>query len=127
VLELLASVWAFGLGYFKSKFHIVDSLVVLGGFALDLSLHGAIEEAASLIVVLRLWRVFKIIEELSVGAQEQVNEMDVQIVNLVSENLQLKREGEGLKAELAAVRAELAGFKEKESKKGGEAEEGKKD
>jgi hypothetical protein len=91
---------------------------------LDLSLHGAIEEAASLIVVLRLWRVFKIIEELSVGAQEQVNEMDVEITRLLGENLALKREGESLKAELAAVKADLAAVKEKGK---GEMGEGKKD
>lgn len=94
----------------------MDSLVVVGGFILDLSLHGAIEEAASLIVVLRLWRVFKIIEELSVGAQEQVNDMDAEIVRLETENLALKREGESLKTEMAAVKADLAALKEQGEK-----------
>jgi hypothetical protein len=102
--------------YFKSKFHVVDSLVVVGGFILDLSLHGAIEEAASLIVVLRLWRVFKIIEELSVGAQEQVNDMDAEIVRLEAENLALKRKGESLKTEITALKADLAALKEQGEK-----------
>lgn len=94
MLELLLSIWAFGPTYFRSKFHIIDALVVIAGFALDLSLHGGVlEEAASLIVILRLWRVFKIIEELSLGAQEQVEEMEVEIEKLRSENLDLRRAG----------------------------------
>lgn len=122
MLELILSIWAFGPSYFKSKFHIVDALVVITGFALDLSLHGgAIEEAASLIVVLRLWRVFKIIEELSLGAQEQVEEMEVEIEKLRGENLALrraglagKREGEIWRKELEALREEREAFETQE-------------
>ncbi|KAE9969444.1 hypothetical protein BLS_005355 [Venturia inaequalis] len=114
MLELILAIWAFGPTYFHSKFHIVDALVVITGFALDLSLHGGvIEEAASLIVVLRLWRVFKIIEELSLGAQERVEEMEEEIERLKGENLALrraglagKRAGEVWRRELEALRVE---------------------
>ncbi len=47
-----------------------------------MALHGVSEEAASLIVVLRLWRVFKIIEQLSVGAQEQMEDLQERIDDL---------------------------------------------
>jgi len=107
MLELLASLWAFGAGYFRSKFHVVDSLVVVGGFILDISLHGAIEEAASLIVVLRLWRVFKIIEELSVGAQEQVDHLGEQIENLTKENLTLRDEVKKREEDVLKLKGEI--------------------
>lgn len=47
---------------------------------------------ASLVVVLRLWRFFKIIEEFSVGAEEQMDGLELRIEQLESENLDLKRE-----------------------------------
>ena len=56
--------------YFRSWFHCLDATVIIAGFVVDVSLKGVQEEAGSLIVALRLWRVFKIIEELSAGAQE---------------------------------------------------------
>lgn len=55
-------------------------------------LHGVLEEVASLVVVLRLWRFFKIIEEFSVGAEEQMDGLELRIEQLESENLDLKRE-----------------------------------
>lgn len=113
MLELLLSIWAFGPTYFRSKFHIIDALVVIAGFALDLSLHGGVlEEAASLIVILRLWRVFKIIEELSLGAQEQVEEMEVEIEKLRSENLDLRRAGLSSKRAGEIWRMELESLRE---------------
>jgi hypothetical protein len=53
-------------------------------------LHGILEEVASLVVVLRLWRFFKIFEEFSVGAQEQMQGLELQIESLESENRDLK-------------------------------------
>jgi hypothetical protein len=55
-------------------------------------LHGILEEVASLVVVLRLWRFFKIIEEFSVGAEEQMDGLELRIEQLESQNLELKRE-----------------------------------
>ncbi|KAK7732908.1 hypothetical protein SLS57_000851 [Botryosphaeria dothidea] len=95
--ELLASVWAFGLSYFNSWFHIFDALVIIASFVLDLLLRGVEEEVASLVIILRLWRVFKIIEELSVGAQEQMEHLGSQIEELQKENADLKEEIRRLK------------------------------
>jgi len=64
----------------------------------DVLLRGVIEEVASLVVILRLWRVVKIIEELSVGAQEQMED-------LIEKVTDLQRENEELKAELKALKA----------------------
>ena len=65
---------------------------------MDVLLRGVIEEVASLVVILRLWRVAKIIEELSVGAQEQMEDLIEKITDLQRENEELKAELEALKA-----------------------------
>ncbi|TVY34236.1 Voltage-gated hydrogen channel [Lachnellula occidentalis] len=90
--ELGASIWAFGLRYFNSWFHCFDAAVIIAGFIVDVLLHGILEEVASLVVVLRLWRFFKIIEEFSVGAEEQMDGLELRIDQLESENLNLRRE-----------------------------------
>ncbi len=59
-LELLASIWAFGFKFFKSWFHCLDATVITVGFVIDVLLKGMLEEIGSLVVVLRLWRVFKV-------------------------------------------------------------------
>lgn len=86
LLELILSVWAFNYQYFTSKFHIFDALVILAGFITDVLLHGVLEEVASLVVILRLWRFFKIIEEFSVGAEEQMAGLEYRIEELEKEN-----------------------------------------
>jgi hypothetical protein len=90
--ELLLSIWAFGWRYFHSWFHSFDAAVIVAGFVTDVMLHGVLEEVASLVVVLRLWRFFKIIEEIGVGAEEQMEALNVKIEDLVRENEGLKRE-----------------------------------
>jgi len=86
--------------YFRSWFHCFDALVVVAGFIIDVLLHGIIEEAASLIVIMRLWRVFKIIEELSVGAQEQTEDLQRKIDELENDNILLSKENAHLRRTL---------------------------
>jgi hypothetical protein len=69
----------------------LDALVIAAGFIVDVLLHGALEEVASLVVVLRLWRFFKIIEELGVGAEEQRTAFESRIQQLELENIHLRR------------------------------------
>ena len=72
--------------------------MILAGFVVDVCLKGVLEEAGSMVVVLRLWRVFKIIEEFSSGAEEQMDALSERIEQLESKNKKLK-------AEMAAVTA----------------------
>ncbi|KAK5161653.1 hypothetical protein LTR04_003920 [Oleoguttula sp. CCFEE 6159] len=90
MIELVASIWAFGLSYFNSCFHVFDAIVIIAGFTIDVLLRGVLEEVASLLVILRLWRVFKIIEELSVGAEEQMETLQERIEMLEKENRNLE-------------------------------------
>jgi voltage-gated hydrogen channel 1 len=87
--------------YFNSKFHIFDAAVIIAGFIVDVLLHGTIQEAGSLVVVGRLWRVFKIIEEFSTGAQEQIEGLQERIEQLEKEKEACTRENEGLKQRIS--------------------------
>jgi hypothetical protein len=128
MVELIASIWAFGYGYallsahinqtltaqrifvtwihanevryFTSWFHCFDAFIVVASFVTDVVLHGVIEEVASFIIVLRLWRVVKIIEELGVGEQERAEESQRRIDELGGEVDLLRKELAGLKQQL---------------------------
>ncbi|KAH9810110.1 putative ion transport protein [Teratosphaeria destructans] len=98
MVELLASVWAFGWAYFGTWFHCFDAFVILAGFVIDVLLKGVLEEIGSLVIVLRLWRVFKIIEELSAGAEEQMEPLQERLEDVEKENAELKKQIEQLRA-----------------------------
>lgn len=91
MLELSVSIWAFGRAFFKSRFHVFDAVVIVLGFVVDVVLKGVLEEVGSLVVVLRLWRVFKIIEELSAGAEEQMEGLSERVEELEKENEELRK------------------------------------
>lgn len=78
--------------YFRSWFHCFDATVIVAGFIIDVVLRGISEEIGSLVIVLRLWRVFKIIEELSAGAEEQTAPLHEELISLRKENQALQHE-----------------------------------
>lgn len=67
---------------------------------------GVLEEIGSIVVVLRLWRVFKIIEEFSAGAEEQMDTLTERIEQLEMENKELKKEISGVKSNGSTEQAE---------------------
>lgn len=78
--------------YLRSWFHIFDALIIIASFLIDVLTRGVVEEVASLVIILRLWRFVKIIEEMSVGASEQMEDMEMRMEQLEKENAQLKDE-----------------------------------
>lgn len=66
------------------------------GFIIDILLRGTLEEIGSIVVVLRLWRVLKIIDELSAGAAEQMEPLSERIGDLEKENSELRGQIESL-------------------------------
>ncbi|KAJ6111107.1 hypothetical protein N7486_003342 [Penicillium sp. IBT 16267x] len=91
MLELIVAVLSFGFGYFSNWFHIFDSLVILVAFVIEIALQGPVEELGSLVVVLRLWRVFMIIEELRSASEDTMEEYEDEIERLRQENATLKQ------------------------------------
>ncbi|KAF7189416.1 Voltage-gated hydrogen channel 1 [Pseudocercospora fuligena] len=97
MVELLASIWSFGLAFFKSYFHCFDAIVIVTGLIIDILLRGTLEEIGSIVVVLRLWRVLKIIDELSAGAAEQMEPLSARIEDLEKQNKELQEEVKSLR------------------------------
>ena len=56
-----------------------------------MSLHGPVEEAGTLIIILRLFRVFKIVEESSTVAEETLDQLQEKIETLEKDNEALRR------------------------------------
>lgn len=73
-------------------------MIIVAGFIVDVLLRGVIEEVASLVVIFRLWRVVKIIEELSVGAEEQMEQLYEHVADLEKQNGELKEQLRRVKA-----------------------------
>ena len=71
----------------------------MASFVIDVLTHGIVEEIASLVIILRLWRLVKIIEELSVGAAEGMEEIEAKVVQLELENTDLKTQIERMKTD----------------------------
>ncbi|KAK4211098.1 ion transporter [Rhypophila decipiens] len=92
LVELMASVWVFGTSFFKDWFHCFDAFIIITSFVVDILTRGIVEQIASLVIILRLWRLVKIVEELSVGASEQMEEIEAKVVELEAENTDLKME-----------------------------------
>lgn len=76
--------------YFKEKLHCFDAFVIVMGFAVDLLEHNVVEEIASLVVILRLWRFVKIVDEFSVEASEQTEDLRQRIEDLEKQNRDLR-------------------------------------
>ena len=85
--------------YFKSWFHCFDATIIVVGFVIDVCLKGVLEEAGSIVVILRLWRVFKIVEEFSAGASDQMDGLTEKVERLQEENAGLRRRLEILSPE----------------------------
>ncbi|KAI0095525.1 hypothetical protein F4814DRAFT_436365 [Daldinia grandis] len=88
--ELVLSVVSGGWRYFSSKLHCFDAFVIVVGFAVDLLEHNTAQEMASLVVVLRLWRVVEIVDEFSVEAAEQAEELRARVRQLETRNAALE-------------------------------------
>lgn len=90
--ELVITLWAFGWRWLRSKFHIFDTIVIIASFVVDVVLHGVNSEVASLVVLLRLWRFVKIIEEISDTQEDRIEAFEEKLKKLKEENGRMVRE-----------------------------------
>ncbi|RYP69947.1 hypothetical protein DL769_005134 [Monosporascus sp. CRB-8-3] len=90
MLELALSVFAHSLAYFKDRLHCFDAFVIVVGFGVDLVEHGTAEEIASLVVILRLWRIVKLVDEIPVQASQQTEHLRREIEHLEKQNQDLR-------------------------------------
>jgi regulator of replication initiation timing len=74
-------------------------------------LKGVLEEVGSLVVIGRLWRIFKIIEEFSGAAEEQLDALEEQIGGLEEEKKGLRSEVRGLRMENEGLKNQVGHLK----------------
>lgn len=67
-----------------------DATIIIASFLVDVLTRGVVEEVASLIIILRLWRFVKIIEELSVASSERMEDLEMKVERLEEENSSLR-------------------------------------
>lgn len=65
--------------------------MILVAFIIDVFLHGRLEELGSIVIVLRLWRVFQIIEELRSVVEDNLEKCENEIFRLRQENISLRQ------------------------------------
>jgi len=68
LVEIPMSIWALGLGYMNpfgpvphSTIHAFDAIIIITTFTLEIILRGKERELAGLLVILRLWRLVKLV------------------------------------------------------------------
>jgi len=113
LIEIPLSLWALGFQHLNpfgpaphASLHLFDALVIVTTFTLEVTLRGKEQELAGLLVILRLWRLVKLVGGVAVG----VGEIDEATMELLEET---RRELEKTKAELATAQEENKKLKEK--------------
>ena len=68
LVEIPITLWAMGPGYYNpfgafphASLHLFDALVIAGTFILEFVLKGRERELAGLLIILRLWRLVKLV------------------------------------------------------------------
>lgn len=94
--------------------------MIITGFVIDITLHGVTKEVGVLVIVLRLWRVFEIIEELSAASEGEIDELWEKVEQLESEMDVLKRDREKVVQERDSLLRKCERFRgDGEGNKGG--------
>jgi len=75
MLEILLKIFAFGPRYFWIGtphwiLHLLDAIVILTSFILEIILKGAEQELSSLLIIFRLWRVVKLTGTVAIEVSE---------------------------------------------------------
>ncbi|KAG1891249.1 hypothetical protein F4604DRAFT_1705109 [Suillus subluteus] len=106
LIEIPVTLWAFGIRFYTpfsgvphAAFHLFDVAIIITTFVLEFVLKGRQRELAGLLIMLRLWRLVKLVGGIAVGAAELEEET-------AQELDQTKRQLEGTTIALAKAREE---------------------
>lgn len=92
MVELMGKLFAYHLEFFQHKFEVFDGLVVIVSFVLDIVFifHEDAFDGIGLLILLRLWRVARIINGQSDFLPKIVSSLPVNTVPSSSLNLRFK-------------------------------------
>ncbi|XP_069475640.1 voltage-gated hydrogen channel 1 [Ambystoma mexicanum] len=98
LIELFFKVYAFRAEFFHHKFEVMDAVVIVVSFVLDVVYISRedVFNAVGLLILLRLWRVARIINGIIISIQsrheEKINKLKVEKKQLVEQVTQLKQQ-----------------------------------
>ncbi|KAA1474910.1 hypothetical protein DENSPDRAFT_841580 [Dentipellis sp. KUC8613] len=106
LIEIPLSLWSLGFNYYNpwgevphSSLHLFDASIILVTFILEVILRGKERELASLLIVLRLWRLIKLVGGVAVSTGE-IEDEDIK------ELAQTKRELDQARSALSEAQLE---------------------
>jgi hypothetical protein len=71
-VEITAKLLVLGVEYYTHHYiHLFDALVIVTSFVVTLVLHGPAEEVVALFVMLRLWRIVRVIDSVAVTVEQE--------------------------------------------------------
>ncbi|KAL7421787.1 hypothetical protein Q5752_003558 [Cryptotrichosporon argae] len=110
LLEIPASLWAFGSRWFglsrrrppvtHAFLHLFDAVVVVGTAVFEIFLRGKERELAGLLVLLRLWRLIKLVGGVAVGVGSWDESAVRSLADARARIRELEKENAGLRARL---------------------------
>ncbi|XP_028411795.1 voltage-gated hydrogen channel 1-like [Dendronephthya gigantea] len=76
LIEVVIKVYAFGMDFFRHKLELFDAVVVAVSFALDVAYSGNVDawDAVGLLVLLRLWRIVRIVNGVALSVKIEMDE-----------------------------------------------------
>ncbi|PIL24133.1 transporter [Ganoderma sinense ZZ0214-1] len=117
LVEIPASIWALGARKFNpfsgqphAALHFFDAIVIITTFVLEVILRGRERELASLLVVLRLWRLVKLVQGIAVSAGELQEEQASALADTQEELKQALLSLQETRAENKQLRARLSRY-----------------
>ncbi|KAK7014951.1 hypothetical protein R3P38DRAFT_2998590 [Favolaschia claudopus] len=110
LIEIPLTLWAIGPGFYNPRsgvphatLHLFDALIIIATFVLEIVLKGKEKELAGLLVILRLWRLVKLVGGVSVGVGEIGEQDAIRASEAQDEVESLKKENADLRARLEAA------------------------
>jgi len=106
LIEIPVTLWALGFQHMNpfgpvphASLHAFDAIIILTTFTLEVVLRGKEQELAGLLIILRLWRLIKLVGGVAVGVEEIEEETAKALV-------ETRRELDRTRLELATIREE---------------------
>jgi len=121
VLEIPITLWASGARYYQpfgrdavthASLHLFDALIILTTFVLEVVLKGREREVAGLLIILRLWRLIKLVGGIAVGAGELSEEQAKELEEVQQELKRTTHELESIREENHQLRRRLIAYEQ---------------
>ncbi|KAG8839574.1 hypothetical protein FRB91_006925, partial [Serendipita sp. 411] len=87
VLELPPTIWVFGFDYYNpwsgvqhATFHLLDAIIIILNFVF-MFLQGPAQEIGELLILLRIWRLVKLLGGVATGVENLNHDLQLKLDN----------------------------------------------